>query len=191
MTAADLDDLAADGESDHVEFKATTGQRTEAARTVCAFLNGTGGTLVFGIDDRRRVVGQTVTEKTVADVVRELRKVEPFVPISPEVVPLASGRAALAVSVPLGRDRPYAYDGRAYVRQGPTTSVMPRDRYDRLVKKNVRTRRAAGRCSRPTAPPSPTSTTPRSRGPSTRPSAGDGWTSPARAPRTTCSSVWS
>jgi ATP-dependent DNA helicase RecG len=133
MTIQELESLAAGGESDTLEFKETTGQRTEAAKTVCAFLNGKGGTVLFGVNARRRVVGQDVTEKTAEDVVRELKKIEPFVPISPEVIPLPSGRAVVALSVPLGRDRPYTFDGRAYVRQGPTTSVMPQDRYARLL----------------------------------------------------------
>lgn len=133
MTIQELESLAAEGESETLEFKATTGQRTEAAKTVCAFLNGEGGTVLFGVNARHRVVGQRVVEKTAEEVVRELKRIEPFVPISPEVIPLQNGRAVLALSVPLGRDRPYAFDGRAYVRQGPTTSLMPQDRYARLL----------------------------------------------------------
>ena len=40
MTAEELKKLIADGESDRLEFKETTGQRGEACRTLCAFLNG-------------------------------------------------------------------------------------------------------------------------------------------------------
>ena len=40
MNLRDLNALIADGESDRVGFKRSTGQRSDAARTVCAMLNG-------------------------------------------------------------------------------------------------------------------------------------------------------
>ena len=40
--------LAAQGESETLEYKETTGRRREAAMTVCAFLNQGGGQVLFG-----------------------------------------------------------------------------------------------------------------------------------------------
>ncbi len=37
------------GESETLGFKAMTGTRREAARTVCAFLNQRGGQVLFGV----------------------------------------------------------------------------------------------------------------------------------------------
>ena len=50
--------LAAAGESETLEFKATTGARREAARTLCAFLNQRGGQVLFGITPAEAVAGQ-------------------------------------------------------------------------------------------------------------------------------------
>nr|WP_300146035.1 RNA-binding domain-containing protein [Propionicimonas sp.] len=61
-------ELLAAGESDRVEFKSTarinlrTGAKDErmeqiVAKTVCAFLNADGGTLVIGVDDAGRALG--------------------------------------------------------------------------------------------------------------------------------------
>ena len=47
MTLEELKRLIADGEGERLECKETTGQRGEACRTLCAFLNGDGGTVVF------------------------------------------------------------------------------------------------------------------------------------------------
>lgn len=47
MTIEELNKLVDGGEGDRVEFKESTGQRAEACRTLCAFLNGDGGTVVF------------------------------------------------------------------------------------------------------------------------------------------------
>lgn len=47
-----LDDITrriAAGESETLEFKKTTGERREAAKTVCAMLNNRGGIIVIGV----------------------------------------------------------------------------------------------------------------------------------------------
>ena len=43
MFLEELHALASGGESDQVEFKRSTGQRSEAAKAVCAMLNTRGG----------------------------------------------------------------------------------------------------------------------------------------------------
>ena len=53
MLLEELQKLVAAGESENLEFKKTTGQRIEAAKTFCALLNGLGGFLLFGVSDRR------------------------------------------------------------------------------------------------------------------------------------------
>ena len=42
--------LAEHKESDSVEFKRTTGQLERGMESLCAFLNGDGGCVVFGVD---------------------------------------------------------------------------------------------------------------------------------------------
>jgi ATP-dependent DNA helicase RecG len=47
MNLRELKDLISDNESERLEFKRSIGQRTEAAKTVCAMLNGLGGFVLF------------------------------------------------------------------------------------------------------------------------------------------------
>ena len=126
-TPEDVERLAAAGESETVEFKATTGQRTEAARTLSAMLNGGGGTVLFGVQPGGDVTGQQVSEKTQQDVTQECRDIQPWYPPSIERVPLPSnaGLEVLVVAVPSGASKPYAHKGRYYVRSGASTVVMP------------------------------------------------------------------
>ena len=77
MTLDDLKILMAQGESERLEFKATTGQRTEGAKAVCAMLNGKGGHVLFGVTDQGGVRGQCVTAHTQEEVDRELRRIDP------------------------------------------------------------------------------------------------------------------
>lgn len=68
MIFEELQRLVVKGETEKVEFKKTTGQRTEATKTVCAFLNGLGGFVIFGVSDKREIVGQQVASKTLEDL---------------------------------------------------------------------------------------------------------------------------
>jgi ATP-dependent DNA helicase RecG len=133
MTLGEIHDLVSGGESETIEFKRTTGQRGNAACTVCGMLNGIGGFVLFGVEDNGRVVGQEVTAKTVADLVHELRRIDPQPALTPERVVLESGREVLVVSVPGRTGAAFTYDGRPYVRHGPVTAVMPQEQYRRLL----------------------------------------------------------
>ena len=78
MNRRELRELVAEGESDRLEFKKSTGQRTEAAKTVCAMLNGLGGFVLFGVTDKGGVVGQLVATNTLEDIAAELRRIVPL-----------------------------------------------------------------------------------------------------------------
>lgn len=49
MTADRISELVAAGETETLEFKSTTGQRSDAAKTLCAMLNQRGGHVLFGV----------------------------------------------------------------------------------------------------------------------------------------------
>ena len=132
MNLAEMRSLVADGESDRVEFKRSTGQRTDAAKTVCAMLNSLGGFVFFGVSDRGEIVGQQVSAHTLEEVVQELRRIEPPAFPDIETVALENGNTVIALRVP-GGGGPYTYDGRSYMRHGPTTSIMPREQYERRL----------------------------------------------------------
>jgi ATP-dependent DNA helicase RecG len=133
VTPQELEAIVAGGEQLQVEFKRTTGQRSDAAKTVCAMLNGAGGFVLFGVSDGGCVDGQDVTSRTLEDVVHELRRIEPHPPVDPEVVPLNNGRAVIALRVPGGGSGPCTYDGRPYIRLGPTTQVMSQAEFRRRL----------------------------------------------------------
>ena len=64
MNLKSLHKIAKQGESQIIEFKRTTGQRTEAMKTVCAMLNSNGGHVIFGVSDQGEIKGQEVSAKT-------------------------------------------------------------------------------------------------------------------------------
>lgn len=133
MTTEEIRALVAAGESETVEFKATTGTRREAAQTVCAMLNHRGGRVVFGVTPAGDVVGQKAGERTIEDVSAEIRRIEP--PAFPGVdrFPVKEGREAIVASVSPGYAKPYSYRGVAYRLVGNTSRAMSRDEYNRML----------------------------------------------------------
>jgi len=128
----ELRKLVERGENEQVEFKKSTGQRTSAAKTVCAMLNGLGGFVLFGVTDKGHLIGQQFSAKTIEDIAAELRKIEPPAFLDIETVNLKKGHAVIVLPVP-GGGGPYTYDGRPYLRHGPTTVAMPREEYERRL----------------------------------------------------------
>lgn len=132
MNTLELNQLVESGESATIEFKKSTGQRTEAVKTVCAMLNGVGGFVLFGVASGGRIDGQQVTAETLEDVHNELRRIEPPTFPDVETIALEGGRSVIAMRVP-GGGGPYAYGGRPFMRNGPTTIVMPQMIYERKL----------------------------------------------------------
>jgi ATP-dependent DNA helicase RecG len=142
MTTSDIQHIVERGESETVEFKTTTGQRQRAAETVCGMLNAQGGVVLFGVTPRGDVQGQDVSDSTLQDVVDELRKIEPPIVLQPETVPVDETRDVIVISIPGDQQNVYTYDGRPYIRQGPTTSRMSQEIYrQRLLARTSRAER--------------------------------------------------
>lgn len=132
MNPEELRRLVAGGETERVEFKRSTGQRTDAAKTVCAMLNGVGGFVLFGVTEKGEVAGQQVSVHTLEEIANELRRIEPPAFPDIETVNLETGNAVIVLRVPSGGG-PYTYDGRPYARLGPATSVIHRQQYERRL----------------------------------------------------------
>lgn len=131
----DIKSLTVQKENGQVEFKETTGQLERGMETLCAFLNGTGGTVLFGVTDKGKIIGQDLSDKTKRDIVEAIRRIEPLttIEISYTVIP-ATSRYVITLHVePQLNARPFAYKGRAYHRMESVTSVMPQEKYNLLL----------------------------------------------------------
>ncbi len=133
MTRDQIDAWARAGESEIMEFKQSTGERREAARTLCAMLNHRGGRVLFGVRPNGQVTGQQVVDKTIEDVAQEIKEIDP--PVFPGIdrVPVATDREVIVVTVTQGPSRPYVCKGQPYKRVGNTSPEMSRDEYNRML----------------------------------------------------------
>lgn len=125
-----LETLVVVGEGPSTEFKsvlpADQGQIRKALKTVAAFANGQGGTLLFGVENDGRIVGverASGTEDRLAALVRSW--VWPLPGFEVEVLPIGD-RVVYAITISSGDRPPYGcgtepIDLIYYVRRGATT----------------------------------------------------------------------
>ena len=127
--------LTAEKENEKVEFKETTGQLERGMETLCAFLNGEGGTVLFGVTDKGKIIGQDLSDKTKREIAEAINRLEPTAAVQISYVPLQdSEKKVITFHVEDARlNRPLCYKGRAYMRVESVTTTMPQSRYNELL----------------------------------------------------------
>lgn len=134
LSVKELSALLAEGEGESIEFKRSTGEMKEAMQTLCAFLNGNGGTLIFGIRPDGTAEGQDVSDKTLREIAQATDRFEPAVHFSIRRGKVETRREIIAISVNGGLDkRPFVYDGRSYEGVGNTTRRMAQSKYEKTL----------------------------------------------------------
>ena len=121
------------GESETLELKRSTGERKEAAKSICAMLNHRGGRVIIGVEPSGRVIGQEVSDHTLERLCQSLNEIEP--PVTPTIdrVNLDDALEAIVIRVETGHNKPYTYQHHAYRRVGNTNKVLSRQEYNHLL----------------------------------------------------------
>ena len=88
MTLSDLQKLVSQGESSTIEFKKSTAQLSASFETLCGFLNEKGGTVLIGVTDKGKIIGQDISDKTQKDIANEISKLEPSAFVDVEYISL-------------------------------------------------------------------------------------------------------
>ena len=141
LTIQDIETIIRSDENRILEVKKTTGEIDAGMSSGCAFLNTDGGWLLFGIAPKSlKILGQDVTDPTKQEIANHLRKFDPL--INPYVqyvdVPESDGKKVIAIYFDPAEysDVPYSYDGRPYYKVENTTTLMPRQLFERLIREN-------------------------------------------------------
>ncbi|MDO4164291.1 MAG: ATP-binding protein, partial [Bacteroides sp.] len=141
MTAEDIKQLIAKDENRHLELKKTTGELKDGMHTACAFLNGEGGWLIFGIAPTSlRMLGQIVNDNTQREIAQALSGLEPAVDVSVQYIDVPDRPGYQIIAMYFGAfvwgRHPYTYHGRPYYKVESTTQVMPRDMFEERLRAN-------------------------------------------------------
>lgn len=131
----DLLVLIQNGESEKLEFKKSSATLKSAAETLCAFLNDSGGVVLIGVTDDKKIVGQHITDQTQLEIANTLRKFEPTANIQIQYLDIGahSKQVIMLRAHPDHRLVPYTFDGRAYERNSSATHLMPQTKYQQLL----------------------------------------------------------
>jgi len=133
MNLEQVKSLVEKRESKTVEFKKSTGLLHSAFATLCAFLNGKGGTVLIGVTDNYQIVGQEISDRTRIEIANEIKKIEPTASIDVHYIPVKENKFVIAIHVDAGKHVPYVYDGRAYQRDESQTNKISQHRYEQLL----------------------------------------------------------
>ena len=123
------------GEGKTVEFKKSTGQLERGMEIICAFLNGEGGTVLFGVHDSGKILEQEVADTTKRDIANAINRIEPQAEVQISYVPLPdSDKQIITLHVEEARyERPFTYKGFPYHRIESVTTTMPQVLYNDLL----------------------------------------------------------
>ena len=107
MNSKELQVLLEEGEGFQLEFKRKVSSPAKIARALVAFANTKGGTILFGVDDDKTIVG-VESEKTEAEMIEIAGKVHCEPPIEP-VIEIVShrGKDVIVVTVEESTEKPH------------------------------------------------------------------------------------
>lgn len=131
MNPNTLNDLIQQGESNSLEFKQFPVRTETVARELVAFANGSGGTVLLGVDDNGSISGAEPKglEEWVMNIARTL--VIPALSVSFETL-MIDGKTIGVITAPKGDDKPYQTAEKYLIRVGSTNRIATQAELMRL-----------------------------------------------------------
>lgn len=133
MNGKELQVLLGEGEGFQLEFKRKISSPTKIARTLIAFANTKGGTILFGIDDDKTIVG-VESEKTEVEMIEIAGRVHCEPPIEPAIEIVSyRGKDVIVVSVAESAQKPHSLVDQESGSGDPESKVLIRVRDKTVV----------------------------------------------------------
>ena len=119
-------------ESEVMEFKKSTGEWKEIVKTISAFSNTRGGTVIVGVDGKGNIVGVSIGKDTIEQLTNKI-----ISNTEPKVYPEISVKDIKGKNLIFIKVNKYPYDvvlsfGRPFKRIGKSTVKMSKDRYEKI-----------------------------------------------------------
>jgi len=112
MNYKDIEVFLEEGEGFQIEFKRKVSSPEKIARTIIAFANTKGGTIVFGVDDDKSIVGVD-SEKAEVEMIQTAGGFycDPPVEMEVDIIPF-KGKDVIAVTIDESRMKPHYLVGK-------------------------------------------------------------------------------
>lgn len=130
--------LISQGESETLELKTSTAQLHRAFETICGFLNNKGGTVLIGITDKGKIIGQEISDSTKQSIANEISKIAPPAKLDIDYIQVDKNRYIILLQTNERLQAPYTYEGRAFAREQSVTKKMDQRLYDHLLLQSAR-----------------------------------------------------
>lgn len=127
-----IKDLIKQSESGQLEFKEVV-RKEEIAKTICAFLNAEGGTVLIGVKNDGKIIGIEDADKYELELRHYLFKAiipEPPIAVSVEKI---GANEILSVKVWAGSKPPYIFNAEIFFRRGKHTVKASASEISRLI----------------------------------------------------------
>lgn len=136
-----LERMMTDLESDLVERKRSGADRSGIRRNICAFANdlpghGQAGVIFVGVEDDGRCANLPVNDELLRTL-SQIRSDGNIIPLPSMIVEkrMVGGCEVAVVTVEPSRDTPVRYQGRTFVKVGPTTRIATPEEEQRLTER--------------------------------------------------------
>ncbi len=115
----ELLDLIKIGEGYTLEFKESY---TDIGKEISAFANASGGKILIGVYDNENIKKFTLTNKIHSQIIDIGQKIDPSINLNVKEIDNIT-----IITVPEGKEKPYAYSEQYYIRIGATSQKMKKD----------------------------------------------------------------
>jgi ATP-dependent DNA helicase RecG len=138
MTSKTLRARIQGGQDKATEFVARIDSLDRVGKSVCAFLNSSGGTILVGVRSDTSIsgVGPNAEAQAFSLETKLQRSISPSSMFTVTVDDV-DGDSVILVEVPAGKDLPYVYDGNIYVRDGLSSKLADAGALRSLIRQQI------------------------------------------------------
>ena len=130
-----IESILQKNESSTLEFKSIFDSE-QVGKVICSFLNGRGGQVVIGLDEKHQIKGVMNAEAKAVEIAGFLEKKiipEPVVSVD---IQTYKGKKIIVINVWQGTNQPYIFNGGIYYRKGATTLQASSEQLAELIHGN-------------------------------------------------------
>ena len=132
----DIKELIDRGESQSVEFKESLKLRDKIGKTVSAFSNSGGGTVMVGVSDGGGIIGVGIGKNTMEELANYIkRNTDPQIFPSVKILEIG-GKNVVMVEVEESQEKPAFFKNHAYKRVGKTNQMISSSELRKLAKES-------------------------------------------------------
>lgn len=120
----EISELISHSERENIEFKTSLSEKNAILKTISAFSNKNGGTILVGVTDDSNIVGIDIGRNTLENLANDIRRAT-----DPPIFPYIDysdidGKTIIGIEVSESSSKPVFYKNKAYIRVGRSNQQL-------------------------------------------------------------------